>query len=371
MAFAAFRKFKNQLFADITSVPEELKASYYPFMDGLRGVAILTVILAHVTRDQPWSGYLDGTIGVHIFFILSGFLITTLLIKEKLKYGTVSLKKFYARRALRIFPVAYLYILVLIILNYAFKLQIVPLSFIGAALYLKNFPVPLDWYTGHFWTLSIEEQFYLFAPIILITSLNRYLKVIVFLCIAVPLLNYLAFNNISVFYTNRVLHVVIYIILAILDRGALYILSGSLLAVLLFKNVLNLQKLSNSYYLSSILFCLALVIHYPFTGNLFVIPYFSAIASTVLITAVIGLNLVADNLLTKLLSNPILVKTGILSYSIYIWQQIFTLHQPWAGYFKYADSLWLNLPAMLLVSYLSYTFYENRFLRLKKHFSRS
>lgn len=371
MTFTALLKLQKQLFTGITSVPNELKANYYPFMDGLRGFAILWVILAHIVRDQTWFAYVDGSIGVHLFFVLSGFLITTLLLKEKIKHGNISLKNFFARRALRIFPVAYMYILVLVALNFIFKLQIVPLSFLGTVFYLKNFPIPGDWYTGHFWTLSIEEQFYLFAPVILVSGLNRYIRIILLMFIVVPLLSYLAFHNVGAFYTNRPLHVATYIFLAIFDRGALYILSGSLLSVLLFKRVITFTRLKKRHYLSFLLFLAALIIHYPFTGNGFVIPYLSAIISTFLITLVIGVSLNTDSFFTRILSNHLLIKVGILSYSIYIWQQIFTLKQPWAGHFKYAESLWLNLPALMLVSYISYTFYESKFLKLKKHFSRS
>lgn len=202
MAFYTIIKYK--LFADVKDVPPELEKSYYPFIDGLRGVAILSVILSHVFRDTKWLTFVDGAIGVHLFFIISGFLITTLLLREKINYGNVSYKGFYTRRALRIFPVAYLFILVLILLNWIFKLNITSLSFLTSVFYLKNFPLSKDWYTGHFWTLSIEEQFYLFAPILLITNTNRYIKLIFGLVITVPIAEYLGFNNVGVFYTNHI-----------------------------------------------------------------------------------------------------------------------------------------------------------------------
>ena len=185
---------KNKLFAKITVIPEILNQPYYPFLDGLRAIAIITVILCHVLRYSQWLNFVDGTIGVHLFFIISGFLITTLLLKEKVKRGNVSLKNFYIRRVLRIFPVAYLYLIVLLVLNVLFKLGITAQSFVGAALYVRNLPVASDWYTGHFWTLSIEEQFYLFAPIVLVSNTERYIKLMLMLFIAVPVISYLGYK---------------------------------------------------------------------------------------------------------------------------------------------------------------------------------
>jgi peptidoglycan/LPS O-acetylase OafA/YrhL len=356
---------RNKLFTEIKEVPDILSDSYYPFLDGLRGLAIISVILCHVFRNSKWLVFIDGSIGVYLFFILSGFLITTLLLKEKIKYGNVSFKNFYARRALRILPVAYLFIAVVIVLNILFKLQITPLSFVTAVLYLKNFPLSNDWYTGHFWTLSIEEQFYIFAPVLLITNTNLYIKAVFFLIILIPVMNYVGFHNVGVFYTNHWVHTLTFIFLAVFDSGATYILSGSLLAILIFKGIINFNKIPRNYYLSFVLFASAVIIHF------FAIPYLSAIVFTILTLVVIALNLGQKNLLTVILSNRLFVKLGLLSYSLYIWQELFTVNQPWAGHFKYAHSAILNLLALALVAWLSYTFYESRILKLKKRFSRN
>jgi peptidoglycan/LPS O-acetylase OafA/YrhL len=360
---------RNKLFADIKEVPDELKKPYYPFIDGLRGLAIISVLLSHVFRDTIWLKFVDGSIGVHLFFIISGFLITTLLLREKINYGNVSYKGFYTRRALRIFPVAYLFILVLIMLNWVFKLKITPLSFLTSFFYLKNFPLSKDWYTAHFWTLSIEEQFYLFAPVLLITNTNRYIKLILALAIAVPVAEYLGFNNVGVFYTNHVLHKATFIFLAVFNRGALYILSGSLLAILVFKRIVPLNKFQNKKYLSLVLLVCAFAVHFPYKNG-FMVPYVCAVLFTLLVLAVISLNITKSNFSTILLSNKMLVKLGILSYSLYIWQQIFTVYQPWVGHFKYADSEILNLLVLFIVAWASYTFYESKFLKLKKRYSR-
>lgn len=126
-----------------TNTPSALlQQSHYPSIDGLRAVSIIIVVLCHVLFDTPLRKYFDGGIGVEIFFVISGFLITTLLQKEQTKFGKISLKKFYIRRVLRIVPVAVLFVLVLMVLNVIFKLNITKTSFVLALLYLKNMPIP-------------------------------------------------------------------------------------------------------------------------------------------------------------------------------------------------------------------------------------
>src|SRR4051812_3227202 len=109
-------KHLNNFFSDIEVTPPVLQNSYYPSLDGLRGIAILLVVVSHFNLISiPYYDVIfNGKLGVLIFFVLSGFLITTLCIKEKVATKTISLKNFYIRRALRIFPVAYLFLLVLL-----------------------------------------------------------------------------------------------------------------------------------------------------------------------------------------------------------------------------------------------------------------
>lgn len=353
---------RSKLFSDINSIPEVLQSSYFPSLDGLRAVAIVSVILRHLALYTSWGDWVDKTLGIQIFFIISGFLITTLLLKEKVRTGKVSLKNFYIRRILRIFPVAYLFIAVLIILNYIFKLDIPAKSFLTSVLYLKNFPIAGEWYTGHFWSLAVEEQFYLLVPILLVTNINRYIKLILLLFILVPMIGFLGFNNVGVFYSNRPTHVVTFIFLALLDQGTLYILLGSLFSILVFKNVLDPGRFKSNYFLSTFCFLAAVLIHFC------EVLYISNIIFAVLMGFVIVINLNENNFLTSILSNRFFVKIGILSYSMYIWQQIFTLNQPWKGYFPYSDNVWLNMAALLLVAYCSYMFYERWFLKLKSRF---
>jgi peptidoglycan/LPS O-acetylase OafA/YrhL len=363
-------KFKANLFKDINAVPDVLKPGYYPFFDGIRAIAILIVVGGHLVSHSKYFKFIDGAIGVHLFYILSGFLITTLLFKEKIKYGNVSFKKFYVRRVLRIFPVAYLFVAVLIVLNIVFNLKVTTLSFLTTLAYLKNFPFSNDWYTGHFWTLSVEEQFYLMGTILLMASTNKYIRLSILLFVTIPILDYVAFNNLGIFYTNKLVHIATYIVITLFGKGTLYILAGSLLSILIFKGLVRLDRFKKHYYLSFILLISAILIHEVFAGPNYIWSNISTTVFTVLILVVIALNLNTDNFLNKILSTPWLVMVGKLSYSIYIWQQLFTVNRPWANSFKYANSPLLNMIALFIVAYISYAFYEVKFLKLKDRFSR-
>src|SRR6202000_1097985 len=133
--------------------------------------------------------------GVHIFFVLSGFLIITLLLKEKWRTGGISLKRFYIRRALRILPVAWLFLLVLIALNSWYGLKIPVINFVASFLFFKNLPLPNEPYTAHFLTLAVEEQFYLVFPLLLIFSTNGYLITALSIVILIPLLSVLGYYH--------------------------------------------------------------------------------------------------------------------------------------------------------------------------------
>lgn len=154
---------------------------YIPSLDGFRAISILLVIFGHLIINQllpaPLYSILKevsfGELGVRIFFVISGFLITYLLLKERSKNGGVNLKAFYIRRLLRIFPVFYFYLGIVAILNFSLGFQVPSLYFLSAALYIQNFsPWGSSWLIGHSWSLAVEEQFYLLWPAIFFVSKN-------------------------------------------------------------------------------------------------------------------------------------------------------------------------------------------------------
>ena len=136
-------------------------------------MAITLVMFSHTWATTnpvslPWHLTNNGDLGVRIFFVISGFLITYLLIEEHRKTGSISLRNFYIRRALRIFPVYYLYLAVLAALTSWNLYTDATTSWIGALTYTRNMLGQGRSATSHLWSLAVEEQFYVVWPVILV-----------------------------------------------------------------------------------------------------------------------------------------------------------------------------------------------------------
>ena len=151
-----------------------------PSLDGLRAVSIGLVLLAHLvgTRSFPVSAGAGqvlalGELGVHVFFVISGFLITRLLIDELGRTGRISLADFYLRRTLRIFPAYYVFLLVLAVLAWLGVVQLASGDLTHALTYTSNYDSARSWYVGHTWSLSVEEQFYLLWPVLMVLAGRR------------------------------------------------------------------------------------------------------------------------------------------------------------------------------------------------------
>ena len=138
-------------------------------LDGLRAVSIALVVLGHLA-GTPRFPYIDfgvgdyAHLGVVVFFVISGFLITRLLLAEHEKTGHVSLKLFYGRRSLRVFPASYTYIACISLLWLAGIVHLENKDFWHAVTYTVNYMPQRSWDIGHLWSLSVEEQFYLLWP---------------------------------------------------------------------------------------------------------------------------------------------------------------------------------------------------------------
>lgn len=134
-----------------------------PSLDGLRAISISLVVIGHWAELHYHSDIAGAfaNLGVRIFFIISGFLITTLLLKEREQRATIRLGEFYVRRAYRILPAAIAFMLPVFLIFYR-DLRWYHMA--AAALYLTNFDFAHPWFLGHLWSLSVEEQFYVLWP---------------------------------------------------------------------------------------------------------------------------------------------------------------------------------------------------------------
>jgi peptidoglycan/LPS O-acetylase OafA/YrhL len=138
-----------------------------PSLDGLRAISISLVVVGHWTELRYHSSTAAdvagafANLGVRIFFIISGYLITTLLLKEYGKTSTIGLREFYVRRAYRILPAAIVFMVPVFVI---FWHELRWYHMAAAALYLANFDFAHPWFLGHLWSLSVEEQFYFLWP---------------------------------------------------------------------------------------------------------------------------------------------------------------------------------------------------------------
>lgn len=178
---------------------------YYEGLDGIRAIAVISVMLFHF---YPQGVLRIGWAGVDLFFVLSGFLITNILIKYKNRENYF--KSFYMRRVVRIFPIYYLVIIPLVLLNY-FALQNRAIwEQISYFFYLQNFAaLGSEFLFGleHTWSLAIEEQFYLFFPFVIrfLPLKKSFYLVIGLILSAILLRTFFAINNPEVFYWQSVL----------------------------------------------------------------------------------------------------------------------------------------------------------------------
>ncbi len=334
-----------------------------PCLDGLRALAIVLVLFEHTLHARfgkaaAWAS-LYGSLGVSIFFVLSGYLITLLLLREWHATDTLSLKAFYGRRTLRIFPAFYTYVLVMVILNHLDVLATPRSDLWAAALYVWNYHVNASssWYLSHFWSLSLEEQFYLVWPLtLLLAGPRRAGYVAAALLVLVPLsrvLTYFLWPE-ARGHTGMMLHTALdrlmYGCLAALWQGSP-------------RFQVHLQRLFRwraPWAALVFLFAISPVLTYKLRGG-YSLPLGMSLESLAITVLMLWLVQNPDRWLGQILNARAVVHVGVISYSLYIWQQLFLAegNETWLGVFP------LNLLCAWLAAECSYWLIERPFLSLK------
>jgi len=351
-------------------------AKRIPSLDGLRAVSISGVLLAHATTGLASGaglheiGERTGALGVLFFFVISGYLITMLLRREALRNGRISLVGFYRRRVLRIFPAFYSYLAVIAGLSAAGVLAISRAELAAAALHVWNYGgLWLDgttdggWFLGHFWTLALEEQFYLLWPLTVVAvGLNRAAAVAVAVCLTAPVLRVVCY---ALFPQARGLTMMM------LPTGADAIMIGCVVALVegdpRFER--RIRALVSPMGAAGALAVLLLV-STPLTIALrgaYSLPLGRSIDALCVVVIVLSMIRHPACAVGRALNSRPLVHVGVLSYSLYLWQQLFltSLNTTWSG----------RLPWSLACAYLaalaSYLLIERPFLALKKRGKRA
>jgi peptidoglycan/LPS O-acetylase OafA/YrhL len=333
-------------------------------LDGLRAVAISLVLLAHLlgTRNFPVplgvGGFIDiGDIGVRVFFVISGFLITHILLEELERRGHIDLARFYFRRTLRIFPAYYVYIVTLAVLAARGAITLMPFDVVHAVTYTTNYDPTRSWNVGHTWSLSVEEQFYLLWPAVLVVMGRRRALAAAGMLIAVaPMIRLLVWwlapdSGVG----HRFETVADAIVVGCLLAG----LRGRLHGWPLYRRLLA----SRAFVLVPCFVVAAAALHDRPRINF-------AVAFTVMN---VGVALCVDWCVShragrvgRLLNARPMVLAGVGSYSIYIWQQIFLNRASAAA----ANAFPLNIALVAVAAVASYWLIERPSLTLRASLDR-
>ena len=354
-----------------------MRIIYRPEIDGLRAIAVGAVILYHaqitILGHQPFKG---GFIGVDIFFVISGYLITSIILKELVTTGTFSFKHFYERRVRRILPV--LLFVMLVSLPFAW-MYLLPSSFVDfskSILYSLGFSSNFYfWYSGqqygaesgllkpflHTWSLSVEEQFYILFPIVFLVTFKYFKKYLIHILIlgfviSLGLADWGSRNHPSLnFY--------------VLPTRGWELLAGSILAYFEITNGKRSENKALNLILPSV--GLFLIGHYIlfFNDKIFHPSFYT-------LSPIIGVCLIIwfsnnDELISKILSTKLFFGIGLISYSLYLW------HYPIFAFAMVKDILQETIISKILLiliafflSVLSYYYIERPFRNRKLGFNK-
>ena len=282
-------------------------------------------MLEHASNHESFPASLKalwhfqiGHLGVDIFFCISGFIITYLLLEERDRTGGISLRRFYARRGLRIVPPYFLYILCIWLLSSTDMIGVAWPNFLAAITFTSNLSlVPGEWYLGHSWSLSVEEQFYLLWPsiLLLLPSVGVSIRFLVLVLVASVPISIAAHTHIIPLWLGGFL------------RYIFPIYAGCLLAHL-FKfrpalvNTIYRHPMSGLATIigMSVAVLLSNFSHYgqfaPVT-----VP-FRPLLTSIGIALLVGCAIVQRNWLHYILNTRGFVFFGTISYSLYLWQQL-------------------------------------------------
>jgi peptidoglycan/LPS O-acetylase OafA/YrhL len=349
---------------------KQSKITYRPDIDGLRAIAVTMVILFHFWPEMLPGGF----VGVDIFFVISGYLITSIIYKQKIE-ATFSFKNFYLHRMKRILPAFFAMLIFTYILAFIFLLPDDLKSFVkttvASAAYYSNFYFMIhaeDYFAHnslelpllHTWSLSVEEQYYLLWPIVLSVIVKCTNKKVTYLSMFLIFIASLMFSINGINFNEKEAY------FSIFSRIFEFMI-GSFFGIYLFHKLETapckreksfIYNIIGAFGATLILFsCFYLSENDPFPGYYALFPTIGAIM------IIISGSIKKPTFLKRILSNKLLVNVGVISYSLYLF------HWPIISYWHYfspekSPSLLegaLMLLIVILASFLSYKLIEKPF----------
>jgi peptidoglycan/LPS O-acetylase OafA/YrhL len=362
------------MMTDIAKPSAPRLPTHIPSLDGMRAISIGLVIFAHAASTQSAPAFLDrpvftslGNVGVRFFFLISGFLITTLLLRDIDRHGRVRLSTFYIRRVLRILPAAFFYIAVIWLLHLG---GVIDLTFhqtsqthsasaipdlLHALTFTANYQLDYNWYYNHLWSLSVEEQFYLIWPFALFFFGVRHgawgaLAVLVVVPF-IRLLMYLYGSGPEIALSRE--------FQAVCDSLAM----GCVIALAYNRLVANALVARLARWPAIPIAGLCIALGYAAAYVFRPLAYIAGQTLANLGIALLLLHVIGHprTLLGRLLNSRPLVAIGVLSYSLYLWQEPFLYFQArsWPTTFPQ------NVVLAFAAATASYWLVERPFLALK------
>lgn len=368
------------------------KPVFFENLDALRGIAFGMVFLYHFFGYMPYtsSGYfeknfiahviMEGHLGVNLFFVLSGFLITYLLLVEKEENSKINIKFFYVRRILRIWPLYFLVILISFfiypIVTHQFSFSVVKDHWLYYLFFINNFDRILTGFNGLgndnlgvLWSIAIEEQFYLFWPLILFIANKKYYLPLFFLIIIASL-------TYRFFYINDETRLYLHTFSVMSDLA----IGGALAYFCLYKTkifyaIVNCKR--SFIILIYILFGLAIIFLQKWSLLNALTHMSERLILSFFFAFIIAEQCFAKNSFFKLGKLKILSWMGTISYGLYC------LHLYGIAIIQKLNVAMgcVEIPKILfyvelisclgisiLLAYLSYTFFEKKILRFKTKF---
>ncbi len=355
----------------------QMKPIYRPEIDGLRAIAVCAVILYHaqitILGHQPFKG---GFIGVDIFFVISGYLITSIIFKELVTTGSFSFKYFYERRIRRILPALLFVMLVSLPFAWMYSLPNSFIDFSKSILYSLGFSSNFYFhYSGqqygaesgllkpflHTWSLSVEEQFYILFPIVLLITFKYLRKYLIHILI----LGFVVSLGLAEWTSRNYPSISFYFI----HTRMWELLAGSILAYLeITKGRRSKNQKLNSIFPSIGLLLISHSITF-FDDNIFHPSFYT-------LSPIIGVCLIIwfsnkNEIITKLLSTKLFVGIGLISYSLYLWHYPIFAFAREINFFDGSIIKILTIGMIIVIASLfSYYFIEKEFRNKNNKFKK-